>query len=77
MDRLRSLEKLYSEGFALAGVCMPRVTHPVGVGWPFWEPCLGGALWSAAKRACLDLGAVSLLLKLQNQAIARAPHETD
>ena len=56
---------------------MPRVAHPVIVGCPRSEPCFGGALWSAAERACLDLGAVSLPLKLQILAIARAPHETD
>jgi len=47
-------------------VWSPRVSHPIGVRWPRSEPCFGGALWSAAKRACLDLGAVSLPLKIQN-----------
>jgi len=54
------------EGVSLHGVCMPRVTHPIGVGSPRSEPCFGGALWSAANRACLDLGAVSLPFKLQS-----------
>jgi len=51
------------ESVSLHGVCMPRVTHPIGVGSPRSEPCFGGAFWSAAKRACLDLGAVSLPCK--------------
>jgi len=54
------------EDVSLHGVCMPRVMHPIGVGSPRSEPCFGEALWSAAKRACLDLGAVSLPLKLQD-----------
>jgi len=39
------------EGVSLLGVCIPRVTHPIGVGSPRLEPCFGGALWSAAKPA--------------------------
>ena len=27
------------EGVSLHGVCMPRVTHPIGAGWPRSEPC--------------------------------------
>jgi len=61
----------------LYGVCMPRVTQPIGVGSPRSEPCFGGALWNAAHRVCFDLGAVSLPLKLQTYAIARAPHGSD
>ena len=56
----------YVEGVSHHGFCMPRVTHLIGVGSPRSEPCFGGALWSAAKRACLDLAAVSLPLKLQD-----------
>ena len=65
------------EGASLHGVCMPQVTHPIGVGSPRSEPCFGGAPLSAAKRAFLALGAGSLPLKLQNRAIARAPQEID
>ena len=55
-----------AECLSLHGVFMPRFTHPIGIGSPVSEPCFGGALWSTARRACSDLGAVSLPLSLQN-----------
>jgi len=54
------------EGASLHGVYLSRATHPIGVRLPRSESCFGRALWSAAKRACLDIGAVSLPFKLQN-----------